>query len=44
LSAEEAARRIDLRSHAANYPTIRDAGVLNHGVYRAYDEIEGRVR
>jgi len=44
LSAEEAARRIDLRSHAANYPTIREAGVLNHGVYRAYDEIEGRVR
>jgi cyclase len=43
LSAEEAARRIDLRSHAVNYPAIRDAGVLNHGVYRAYDHIEGRV-
>ncbi|MDH4064173.1 MAG: MBL fold metallo-hydrolase, partial [Acidobacteriota bacterium] len=43
LSAEEAARRVDLRAHAANYPTIRDVGVLNHGVYRAYDLIEGRV-
>jgi glyoxylase-like metal-dependent hydrolase (beta-lactamase superfamily II) len=44
LSAEEAARRIDLRSHATNYPTIRDVGVLNHGVYRAYDQIEGRIQ
>ncbi len=44
LSAEEAARRIDLRSHATNYPNIRDVGILNHGVYRAYDQIEGRVQ
>ncbi len=44
LSAEEAARRIDLRSHSANYPTIREVGILNHGVYRAYDQIEGRVQ
>lgn len=44
LSAEEAARRIDLRSHAVNYPNIRDIGILNHGVYRAYDQIEGRVQ
>jgi glyoxylase-like metal-dependent hydrolase (beta-lactamase superfamily II) len=43
LSAEEAARRIDMRAHAANYPAIREAGVLNHGVYRAYDQIDGRV-
>jgi glyoxylase-like metal-dependent hydrolase (beta-lactamase superfamily II) len=43
LSAEEAARRIDLRAHAVHYPTIRDVGVLNHGVYRAYDRLEGRV-
>lgn len=43
LSAEEAALRVDLRSHATNYPTIRDVGILNHGVYRAYDLIEGRV-
>jgi glyoxylase-like metal-dependent hydrolase (beta-lactamase superfamily II) len=44
LSAEEAARRIDLRKHAPHYPAIRDVGVLNHGVYRAYDHFEGRVR
>jgi glyoxylase-like metal-dependent hydrolase (beta-lactamase superfamily II) len=42
LSAEEAARRIDLRSHAEHYPTIRDVGILSHGVYRAYDELDGR--
>ena len=43
LSAEEAARRIDLRSHAEHYPTIREAGILSHGVYRAYDELDGRT-
>lgn len=43
LSAEEAARRIDLRSHADHYPTIRESGILSHGVYRAYDEIDGRT-
>jgi len=44
LSAEEAARRIDLRSHASDYPTLRDIGVLNHGVYRAYDQLDGRIQ
>jgi glyoxylase-like metal-dependent hydrolase (beta-lactamase superfamily II) len=46
LSAEEAARRIDLRKHLDHYPTVpalKVVGVLNHGVYRAYDLIEGRV-
>jgi len=43
VPAEEAARRIDLRSHAVHYPTIREVGILNHGVYRVYDEIEGRL-
>jgi glyoxylase-like metal-dependent hydrolase (beta-lactamase superfamily II) len=43
LSAEEAARRIDMRPHAPDYPTLRDVGVLNHGVYRAYDQLEGKV-
>jgi len=43
LSAEEAARRIDMRPHAPDYPTLRDIGVLNHGVYRAYDQLEGKV-
>ena len=44
LSAEEAARRIDMRSHAGDFPTVKDIGVLNHGVYRAYDQIDGRVQ
>ena len=47
VSAEEAARKIDLRKHAANYPTVpalKDVGVLNHGVYRAFDQIDGRVK
>ena len=44
LSAEEAARRIDMRSHAGDYPTLKDVGVLNHGVYRAYDQIDGRIQ
>jgi glyoxylase-like metal-dependent hydrolase (beta-lactamase superfamily II) len=44
VGAEEAARRIDLRSHAADYPALKDVGVLNHGVYRAYDQMEGRIR
>lgn len=47
VGAEEAAKRIDLRKHAANYPTVpalKDVGVLNHGVYRAFDQIEGRVK
>jgi glyoxylase-like metal-dependent hydrolase (beta-lactamase superfamily II) len=47
VSAEEAARRIDLRKHLGNYPTVpalKDVGVLNHGVYRAYDQIDGRIQ
>jgi cyclase len=47
VSAEEAARRIDLRKHLASYPSVaalKDVGVLNHGVYRAYDQIEGKIQ
>jgi cyclase len=44
VSAEEAARQIDLRTHVSNYPALKDVGVLNHGVYRAYDQIEGRIQ
>ncbi len=40
VSAADAARRIDLRKQSVNYPTIRDAGILDHGVYRAYEQIE----
>lgn len=47
VSPEDAARRIDLRSHLANYPgvpALEAVGILNHGVYRAYDILDGRVQ
>jgi glyoxylase-like metal-dependent hydrolase (beta-lactamase superfamily II) len=47
VNAEEAARKIDLRSHLTNYPAVaalKDVGILNHGVYRAYDQIDGRIK
>ena len=28
----------------ASVPALKDVGVLNHGVYRAYDLIEGRIQ
>lgn len=42
VPADEAAKRIDMRSHAARYPSITSAGVLPDGVQRAYALIEGR--
>jgi glyoxylase-like metal-dependent hydrolase (beta-lactamase superfamily II) len=44
VPAEEAAKRIDMRPHAKNYPTITAAGVQVNGVLRAYELIEGKVR
>jgi glyoxylase-like metal-dependent hydrolase (beta-lactamase superfamily II) len=44
VSAEEAATRMDMRKHVANYPSITAAGVLWHGVARAYEELEGRAQ
>jgi glyoxylase-like metal-dependent hydrolase (beta-lactamase superfamily II) len=44
VGPEEAARRIDLRSHAADFPTLTTVGVLDHGVYRAYDLLDGKVK
>jgi cyclase len=42
---EEAARQVDLRGNAMNYPSIRAAGIVpNHGMRRAYDLIEGKVK
>jgi glyoxylase-like metal-dependent hydrolase (beta-lactamase superfamily II) len=39
---EEAARRVDLRGNAANYPNIRSAGITpNHGMRRAYEILDG---
>ncbi len=43
VPAEEAARRIDMRAHAANYATIRAVGVDLDAVRRAY-EILAEVR
>ncbi len=44
VSAEDAAKRMDMRKHVANYPTLTATGVLWHGVARAYEEIEGTAR
>jgi cyclase len=42
---EEAARQVDLRSQAVNYPGIRSVGLTpNHGMRRAYDILNGNVR
>ena len=44
VGAEDAAKRIDLRTHVANYPALTATGVLWHGVARAYEELEGTAR
>lgn len=44
VKPDEAARQIDLRSHATDYPSITTAGILDHGVYRAYELLEGKVK
>ena len=42
---EEAAKQVDLRGNAANYPTIRTAGITpNHGMRRAYEILDGKIR
>lgn len=42
---EEAARQVDLRGNAVNYPGIRAAGLTpNHGMLRAYEILDGKVR
>lgn len=42
---EEAAKLVDLRGNAVNYPMIRTAGLTpNHGMRRAYEFLDGRVR
>jgi cyclase len=43
VPAEEAARRIDMRAQAGHYPAITTAGVLWHGVARAYELLDGRA-
>ena len=44
VSTEEAAKRIDMRKHVANYPALTATGVLWHAVARAYEEIDGTAR
>ena len=42
---EEAAKLVDLRGQAANYPTIRAAGITpNHAMRRAYESLDGTVK
>jgi cyclase len=44
VKPDEAAKQIDLRSHATDYPGITNPGVLDHGVYRAYELMEGKIK
>jgi glyoxylase-like metal-dependent hydrolase (beta-lactamase superfamily II) len=42
---EEAARTIDLRSQAMNYPAIRAVGLVPpHGVWRVYELLDGKAK
>ncbi|MEW6320333.1 MAG: MBL fold metallo-hydrolase [Acidobacteriota bacterium] len=42
---EEAAKQVDLRGHAVNYPNIRGVGLTpNHGMRRAYQILDGVVK
>ena len=42
---DEAAKQVDLRGQAANYPGIRAAGISpNHGMRRAYELLDGKIK
>jgi glyoxylase-like metal-dependent hydrolase (beta-lactamase superfamily II) len=42
---EQAAQQVDLRGNAVNYPLIKAPGVTpNHGMRRAYEILDGKVR
>ena len=42
---EEAAKQVDLRGNAVNYPAIKAAGITpNHGMLRAYEILDGKIR
>ena len=42
---EEAAKQVDLRGNAVNYPAIRSVGIVpNHGMLRAYEILDGKVQ
>ncbi len=40
ISPEEAAKRIDMRSHTKNFPNIQEVGVHLHAVLRIYELLE----
>jgi glyoxylase-like metal-dependent hydrolase (beta-lactamase superfamily II) len=44
VPAGDAAKQIDLRSHAADFPALTSIGILDHGVYQAYDLMEGKIK
>jgi hypothetical protein len=45
VPAEEAAKLVDLRAHAVNYPNIKTAGIVpNHGMLRAYQLLDGQIK
>ena len=42
---EEAAKQVDLRGSAVNYPEIRSVGIVpNHAMRRAYEVLDGKVQ
>lgn len=42
---EEAAKQVDLRGNAANYPAIKAPGITpNHAMRRAYEILDGKVK
>ena len=42
---EEAAKQVDLRGNAANYPAIRAPGITpNHAMRRAYEILDGKIQ
>lgn len=42
---EEAAKQVDLRGNAVNYPAIRTVGLTpNHGMRRAYELLDGNAK
>ena len=45
MPLEEAAKRVDLRGQAVNYPAIRAAGITpNHGMRRAYELLDKKIQ
>ena len=42
---EDAAKQVDLRGNAVNYPAIKSVGIVpNHAMRRAYETLDGKVR